>query len=133
MRVKERLAPDSMLTDFTVEVQLKATRQPAVLQHERYSFALRVAHYDGLRLLSIAAPRLLVVLFLPADSAAWLEHSEEHLLTRRCAYWASLRGAPETEQQSKTVYLPRANCVSVDGLRALMTRFSRQEELHYEP
>lgn len=133
LRVKERLEPDSVLTDFTVEVQLKATRQPPVLRQERYSFVLRVPHYDKLRLTTTAAPRLLVVLFLPEDPARWLEHSEEQLIARRCAYWISLRSAPTIEQATTTVYLPRANVVSPGGLRRLMTRFSLQEELDYEP
>ena len=74
---------------------------------------------------------MLVVLFLPEDADAWLRHNEKRLVTRRCAYWLSLRGAPEVDQGSQTVYIPRANLLSVDALRTLMTRFSKQEVLDY--
>ena len=87
--------------------------------------------YDELRSTHTGAPQLLVVLFLPADAETWLVQTEECLVARRCAYWLSLRGAPEADQGSKTVYIPRANQLSVPALRALMTRFSMLEVIHY--
>ena len=86
---------------------------------------------DELRSTNTGAPQLLVVLFLPADADQWLTHGEDCLVARRCAYWLSLRGAAETDQGSKTVYIPRANLLSVDALRTLMTRFSQLEVLDY--
>ncbi len=34
IHIKERLAPQAVFTDFSIEVQLKATCQPAVLQND---------------------------------------------------------------------------------------------------
>jgi hypothetical protein len=131
LRVKGKLAPDSILTQFPVEVQLKATKRVRIERDGKYSYSLKVKNYDELRSIHALAPQLLVVLFLPADVGKWLEHSEDCLVTRRCAYWISLRGAGETDQDSKTVYIPRVNLLSVDALRTLMTRFSKQEVLDY--
>jgi hypothetical protein len=131
LRVKGKLANDSVLTQFTVDVQLKATKQVPVEQDGKYSHSLKVKNYDELRSTNTGAPQLLVVLFLPADANTWLEHSEDCLVARRCAYWLSLRSALETDQGSKTVYIPRANLLSVDALRTLMTRFSKMEVLDY--
>jgi hypothetical protein len=127
--VRRRLSRQSRLTDFTVDVQLKATSGEPVVNARRYSFVLAVDHYDKLRLTTISSPRLLVVLFLPEAATEWLVHSEEGLVTKRCAYWVSLYGAPGTANAtSQTVYLPQENRLSVEGLQALMGRFSLGRE-----
>ncbi len=131
LRVKGRLAQESVLTQFTVEVQLKATKMVPVEQDGKYSYSLKVKNYDELRSTNTGAPQLLVVLFLPADAETWLTHDEDCLVARRCAYWLSVRGAAETAHDSRTVYIPRTNLLSVDALRTLMTRFSKQEPLDY--
>src|SRR5690606_13993507 len=97
----------------------------------RYSYSLKAKNYNELRSLRTAAPQLLIVLFLPSDCDSWLSHTEEGLLARRCAYWLSLRGAVSTEQDSITVYIPKVNILSVDGLKELMTRFSKREVIDY--
>jgi len=128
LRVRERFGKDSFLTNFTIDVQLKATVAEPSLRNGRYSVPLDVEHYDKLRSTSHAAALLLVVLFLPADAGEWLIHSEDQLIARRCAYWASLRGAPpSTNTASQTVYIPKANCLSIDVLRTLAAQISRGE------
>ena len=131
LRVKGRLAPDSLLTQFAVEVQLKATTKVPPEQDGKYSYALKVKNYNELRSTNTGAPQLLVVLYLPPDASTWLTHSEECLVARRCAYWISLRGAPAVDQGTRTVYIPIANLLSVEGLQSLMTRFSKREVLDY--
>ncbi len=131
LRVKGKLAPDSVLTQFVVDVQLKSTIQVPVEHDGNYSYSIKTKNYNELRSIHTGAPQLLVVLFLPADADNWLSHSEECLITRRCAYWVSLRGATDIAQGSKTVYVPKANVLSVESLRTLMTRFSKRESIHY--
>jgi hypothetical protein len=127
-----KLADDSLLTSFSVDVQLKATCQNLPDANARFSYSLSVAHYDKLRNGEIASPRVLVVLRLPTNAQDWLQISEDALVAKRCAYWVSLRGAgPSMNQTSQTVHLPRANVLSHQGLTTLMTRFSRQEEIPY--
>ncbi len=134
LRVRERLADDSTLLNFAVDVQLKATSRSPPLQEGRYSHALTVPHYDKLRIQEVSPPRLLFVLFLPADPEQWLTHSEDELVARRCAYWVSLWGAPASANDGKqTVYIPARNALSVASLRALMTRLSREERIVYAP
>ncbi len=77
LRVKERLAEDSTLLSFAVDVQLKATSQSPVLQDGRYSHRLTVPHYDKLRIKEVNPPRILFVLFMPPDSGHWLVHSRD--------------------------------------------------------
>lgn len=134
LRAKERFLPDSLYTDFTVEVQLKATSvEPSIDARERYSFSLELDHYDKLRNTEIGAQRLLVVLFLPEDEEQWLRHSAESLVSRRCAYWVSLWGGPaSTNETRQTVYVPRSNSFSVESLRLVMARASLNERIPYE-
>lgn len=131
LRVRGRLAPDSVLTQFSIDVQLKASRQVPLERNGRYSHSLKIKNYNELRSTNTGAPQLLVVFYLPPDPEQWLGHSEECLISRRCAYWLSLRGATEANQDSRTVYIPRANLLSVESLQTLMTRFSRREVLDY--
>ena len=126
IRAKERFLPESKLTQFTIEFQLKATAgEPALDARGRYPFSLVVDHYDKLRDEETGAQQILVVLFLPSDQSLWLVHSPDGLIARRCAYWVSLRGAaPSGNKSSQTVYVPHANVFSVEGLRALFARRS---------
>lgn len=133
LRVKGKLDPQSIFTQFTVDVQLKATKKAPVEQDGRYSFSLKAKNYDELRSINTGAPQMLVVLFLPEDAERWLAHNEECLVTRRCAYWVSARGAAPTDQDSKTIHIPRANMLSVNQLRDVMTRFSKREVIDYVP
>ncbi len=129
-----QLAADSMHMSFALYVQLKATRVPPVEQGERFSFGLPVRQYNKLRETRLASPRILVVLYLPADPAEWLRHSEDALIARRCAYWVSLRGAAASANDvAQTVYIPRPQRLSIEALTDIMTRCSRGEELLYVP
>jgi hypothetical protein len=135
LRVAEHaLAEDSTLWDFTVEVQLKATSKCPSEKEGRYAYNdLPVKQYDKLRTTKTSTQRILVVLFLPEDAEQWLMHTKEHLMTRRCAYWVSLRGAPDSgNKRSRTVYLPKTNVLSMEGLDALMRRISREELIAYD-
>jgi hypothetical protein len=84
----------AVLTDLSIQVQLKATKKPPVRKDGRLSYFLReVAHYNRLRASSVNPTRILAVLFLPDDETDWLAHSLDGLLLKRCAYWTSLAGA----------------------------------------
>jgi hypothetical protein len=132
---KERFAPDSFYTDFSIHVQLKATSAEAVLDERgRFSYSLRLDHYNKLRDSERHSALVLVVLFLPQDPDHWLVHTADGLLARRCAYWVGLRGAAESPNQtSQTVYVPSENPFSVEGLRTVLTRASRGDLIDYEP
>jgi len=134
LRVRGKLTEDSRLTDFPVEVQLKATTATPARADGRLSYSLRVKNYNELRSTAIVAPRLLVVLFLPEEPIEWLVHTEESLIARKCAYWLSLRNAPASRNvSSQTVYIPESNQLSSENLLTLMTHFSKGEVINYEP
>ena len=127
-----KLGDDSILTSFAVDVQLKATYRELTEQDGRISYSLTIPHYDKLRIEEVAAPRILLVLRLPPNPEEWLQISEDALVAKRCAYWVSLRGAlASPNDKNQTVYIPRVNLLTPQGLTNLMTRFSRLEVIPY--
>ena len=83
---------------------------------------------NDLRTATVDIARILIVLFLPADALEWLNHSEDELALRKCAYWQSLRGAPATSNGSgATVYLPKAQMFKPQALIDLAARLSRRD------
>lgn len=101
-------------------LQLKATVNLGVAANGAFRFALNRRNYDLLRL-PTQVPRLLVVLDLPKDEAARLQVTAKQLILRRCAYWASLAGAPESDnKESVTVALKESNVLDIGALHGLM-------------
>jgi hypothetical protein len=131
---KGQLTPESKILSPSLHLQLKATSPPAKRKSKPangnntdglYPFELSIKNYNDLRG-NRQTPRLLVVLFLPSNVDRWLSHTEEGLVTRRCAYWCSLRDLPDVENEnSKTVYVPKANILNCETLRSLMIRISK--------
>jgi hypothetical protein len=112
-----------------IELQLKCTSDD-VIRGDKVIYPLKRKNYDELRTTDLLVPRLLVVIHVPESEKEWLRHSEDELAMRRCGYWASLWGEPETTNATKvTVYLPRANVFDVAGLCGLMERAARRETL----
>ncbi|MEM9294133.1 MAG: DUF4365 domain-containing protein [Acidobacteriota bacterium] len=107
-----------------LDAQLKATaREPHgdPSGQRRLGYDLEVKDYERLRSEKRAVPLILVVLFAPQDQERWVEHSEEQLVMRRCAYWLDLRGAPATANRSSLrVWLPAAQRFDGAQLRALL-------------
>jgi hypothetical protein len=104
-----------------LEVQLKATELLDLnADDSEVPFALPLKNYKDLRA-QRTVPAILVVLSLPDDPERWLEASEESLVTRNCALWHDLSGAPETSNTtSKTVHIKRTNLLTPDSLYEIM-------------
>lgn len=118
----------AVLRSPKIDVQLKATSQP-VLKERHLTFPLPIKNYNDLRE-PVLVPRILVVLLLPEDDSLWLVQSEDAMITKHCAYWMALLGRSETKNQSSvTVQLPRDQRFTVFGLRSLMEKVARKEEL----
>lgn len=134
VRVDEKMDSDSVLWNFDIEVQLKATRQVLTEINGRHSYFFQgIKRYDRLRDPGSPLPKLLVVLLLPGDPAQWLTLDENALISRRSAYWVSLEGAPPSDNDTgKTIAIPRSQLLTVEALRDVALTLSRQEELRYD-
>ena len=104
----------------SIGLQLKATTNLNVAKDGLFRFPLKRRNYGLLRI-PTQVPRLLVVLDLPSIEDEWLTVSHEKLIVRRSAYWASLAGLPETDNEtSVTVSIDIAHRLDTHALRALM-------------
>lgn len=121
------------LTEVDIKVQLKATIGTPTDDGTHYSYFLQgVNRYHDLRTEAVVAARILVVLFLPSDETEWVTHSPDELVLRRCAYWQSLRGAPDiTTSSGTTVRLPKTQPFSPEGLSQLAARLARRDFPRY--
>ena len=133
VRVNERIDPTSVLWNFDFEVQLKATKQILTESNGNCSYFFKgIDRYDRLREPGSPLPKLLVVLILPSDSSQWLTLDEKSLIARRCAYWVSLKGAPESDNGTgQTIAIPQTQILTVGRLRNVAMRLSQQEDLIY--
>lgn len=112
---------DPSRNEVDVKVQLKATKQTlaATFSHFSYPFS-GLQQYNRLRAVGSNPVKILILLQLPENDQNWLEISAEHLALKRCAYWLSLRGAPESQNQSSvSVYFPKNQIFSPVSLRSI--------------
>jgi hypothetical protein len=106
----------------SIGLQLKATINLGEPTDSIFRFTLKRRNYDLLRI-PTQIPRLLVVLDMPREEEHWVAMTPECLVLKRCAFWASLAGAVETENETAvTVPIPAINRLDADALRALMER-----------
>ena len=85
---------------MSLYVQLKSIAGATVAPTE-IVYDLKADAYDTLRRSTRNSPSILVLLDLPANRAEWIDHTEDRLEIRRCAYWLSLRGHPPTPRRAK--------------------------------
>jgi hypothetical protein len=123
---------ESTLREVDMKVQLKATIAEPAGDGLHFDYRLQgLNRYNDLRTEAVTVPRILVVLFLPREAADWVGHTPDELVLRRCAYWQSLRGAPDISTASTVVKLPKSQHFSPEGLRQLAGRFSRRDFPRY--
>jgi hypothetical protein len=108
-----------------IDAQLKATVNLGDSNNGVFKYALNRRNYDLLRA-ATQSPRILIVLALPKDPQRWLTLTTEELILRRCAYWCSLKGAPESSNKaSVTVDVRDTNVFGIESLKALMEQSRR--------
>lgn len=114
-----------------IGVQLKATVNWTKNDADQtISYALDVKNYHDLRTIELVVPRILVVLCLPKNEPDWLGITEEILTLRKCAYWFSLHGMPNTTNiESVTLRIPTNNLLTREALKTLMLKSQREENL----
>lgn len=112
-----------------LDIQLKATTQIDVSDSENFSYALSVKNYNDLRAETIN-PRVLIILCMPNIQNEWIRHSADELVVRKCAFWISLQGHPETNnKETVSITIPTANAFSPEALGELMHKADRGEDL----
>jgi len=126
--------PDDDSIDWTLSCKL--SRRPKIdVQMKTWTgvdgssdpvrYPLKRKDYDGLILTDVLVPRILVLVIIPQDIGGWMVSSVEQLVLRRCGYWVSLAGQPQSDNEtSVTVSVPRANVLTAGALQELMRRIN---------
>lgn len=107
----------------SIELQIKTHSH--VLNTPELSFQLRKKNYNDLRR-KVLTPRYLVVVTVPRAEEPWLAEAEGSLTLYYGAYYLDLKGADELKGESKVVKLPRTQLLTMQSLKALLTRASAQ-------
>jgi hypothetical protein len=108
-----------------LEMQLKC-HAAEIPTEDEFGFVLSMKNYDDLRDPAVDVKRILVVAIVPDALADYLHESETQLSLRRCAYWVSLRGLPESANETTiTVRIPRRQRFTVESLQGIMHRLSQ--------
>lgn len=111
-----------------LDVQLKSTTA-ATLTVDEVVYDLDVRAYRLLRRSTRRVPFYLVLFALPASAADWLDHSEDRLALRGCAYWLSLRGFPAVPNTASVrVRIPRQNQFTPTALVRIMEAAANEED-----
>lgn len=126
-----KLEPICTKIEGRIAVQLKTTINWSANDDDgTISYALDVKNYHDLRPTELVVPRILVVLCLPETEIDWLNVTANELTLRKCAYWFSLYGMPDTTNiQTVTLRIPTANLLTKDALRGLMVKAQCEEDL----
>jgi hypothetical protein len=118
-------ADSGLMRTPRLDLQAKSTADLAP-PGDRIPHFLKLKNYNDLRVEEVMVPRILVLVLVPDDPLEWLDQTEEQLALRRCGYWISLRGSPETENATGvTVKLPRSQLFSVDALKSMLERIDQ--------
>ena len=104
----------------SLDIQLKATINLGEPRNKEFRYPLKRRNYDLLRI-QTTMPRILVVLDMPEGEVDWVTVTPVKLILRRCAYWCSLAGFPETKNSDNvTISMQSDYKFDVEGLKALM-------------
>jgi hypothetical protein len=103
-----------------LDVQMKTTTTDAG-NDEHISYAIKKKNYDDLIITDIYTPRILILVILPKYIDDWLNLTQDQLALRKCAYWVSLAGLPEsTNTHSVTISIPRNNLFTPATVEQMM-------------
>ncbi len=84
-------------------------------------YPLKKKNYIDLILTNVLVPRILVLVTLPANIEEWLSSTADQLVLRRCGYWVSLAGEPESDNEtSVTVSVPREHLLTPKAVCLMM-------------
>jgi hypothetical protein len=112
-----------------LEIQVKST-STSVIDNEFVRYPLKLKNYNELRKSKTLVPKILIVILLPENPQEWVNHSEAELCLRKCGYWLSLKGKPQTRNvESVTVYLPRQQIFTVNAVKNLMEQVEARGQL----
>lgn len=125
VHVRERLDPQSRVSDFSLDFQIRATSRGLPIVESKLLFFLDVDRYETLRSAAMESPRFIVLISLPTDVDNGDAPSAEDLIAHGRGRWLCLAGAPQTSNTTTTpVRFPTWNVLTPASLREIARRVS---------
>jgi hypothetical protein len=121
------------IEEVDLHIQLKATTIEPVIKNGQITYFIKgIDRYNDLRKETVSIHSILIVMFLPELLNDWLAIDPNNLLMRKCAYWVSLRGAPESNNETgQTISIPQNQIFDTNNLQNIFATLSRRETLRY--
>lgn len=105
---------------YGIEFQLKATTN-IITKNGYICYDLEVKNYCDLIRTDVGFPRILIVYLLPKEKEDWLRIRPDYTVLKKCAWWCSLKGHPNTDNRSKIrVEIPINQYLTCDELKKLI-------------
>lgn len=126
VKLKKNIDIDGTPYWSDIGIQLKATssfNQYTEDENNIY-YNLKVKNYNDLRL-NASTRKYLALLILPEDSKQWIENDVDKLIIKKCMYWISLLGMPETLNTSTIqITIPKKQILNEESLNILISEVS---------
>lgn len=109
-------------TGFNIDFQLKATQNANIVGGE-VIYQLEVKNYKDLIETHVGTPRILILFIMPEDRNEWINVDKDKTVMKKCAYWMSLKGMPDTTNTAKiTIKIPENQILNQEQLLGLMNK-----------
>ena len=128
---KGRMEPDSTLHSPKLDIELKSSSSKITTHDDgSITYSLEVKNYKTLIESNRMIPQILVVFHMHRDEQLWLEHTPEWLKITKCAYWISLKGNEDTNNEHTiNITIPSDHILTKESLWEIMTKISKQQAL----
>lgn len=129
--VKSRPSGKFSESGVILNVQLKATANYTETDKE-ITYELKNKNYNDLADKDVETPIILVILLLSKDESDWLDQNTEQLILKRCAYWCSLKGESQknNEDSKTTIHIDKSRIFSVENLKNLFEVINSGRDLN---
>lgn len=112
----------------TIDYQLKSTVN-AIFEDEVLKYDLEVKTYQDL-IVERIMPMILILYVMPREEAEWLNVTSNKTVLKRCAWWCSLQGFPDTSNTDRIrISIPIHQILTPETLRELLDKTRRGETL----
>ncbi|MGK7929703.1 MAG: DUF4365 domain-containing protein [Spirulina sp.] len=89
----------NLIVSLKIDVQIKCTAAKTLVKEEYIHYPLPVKNYNRLRGKS-ALPQILIVVIVAKNVGEWATIQESKTILNSCAYWISLAGKKETNNEN---------------------------------
>ena len=121
---RRRYFDDSCIIDYQLKSSVDVQFEDGMLKYD-----LEVKNYQDL-ITERMMPMILILYVMPREEQEWLNVSAEETVIKRCAWWYSLVGKPDTGNRNTIrISIPIGQVLTPDVLKELMDKTRRGEAL----